>query len=102
MPARGWWHLPVSAYCGSTVSGAKSQALEVIDAVFYQSTRAYLVGRIIGRGFTAPLAIALRSTEAGIVVDATMLTEDELSILFGFARSYFHVDLERSPTRLRS
>ena len=24
-----------------------------------------------------------------------MLSEDELSILFGFARSYFHVDLER-------
>jgi isocitrate dehydrogenase kinase/phosphatase len=50
------------------------ESLEVIDAVFYQSTRAYLVGRL--------------------VVDATMLSEDELSILFGFARSYFHVDLE--------
>jgi isocitrate dehydrogenase kinase/phosphatase len=70
------------------------EALEVLDAVFYQSSRAYIVGRVVGRGFTAPLAIALRSTEAGIVVDTTMLTEDELSILFGFARSYFHVDLE--------
>ncbi len=70
-------------------------AIEVIDAVFYQSTRAYLVGRILGRGFAVPLAVALRSTEAGAVVDTTMLAEDELSILFGFARSYFHVDLER-------
>jgi len=69
-------------------------ALEIIDAVFYQSTRAYLVGRVVGRGLTAPLAIALRSTESGVVVDTIMLTEDELSILFGFARSYFHVDLE--------
>jgi isocitrate dehydrogenase kinase/phosphatase len=71
------------------------ESLEVIDAVFYQSTRAYLVGRMVGRRITTPIAIALRSTEMGVVVDATMLAEDELSILFGFARSYFHVDLER-------
>jgi isocitrate dehydrogenase kinase/phosphatase len=70
------------------------EALEIIDAVFYQSTRAYVVGRVVGRGFSSPLAIALRSTDAGIVVDTTMLVEDELSILFGFARSYFQVDLE--------
>jgi len=70
------------------------EAIELIDAIFYQSTRAYLIGRVVGRGFTTPLAIALRSTENGIVVDTTMLAEDELSILFGFARSYFHVDLE--------
>jgi isocitrate dehydrogenase kinase/phosphatase len=71
------------------------ESLEVIDAVFYQSTRAYLVGRMVGRRVTTPIAIALRSTDTGVVVDATMLAEDELSILFGFARSYFHVDLER-------
>jgi isocitrate dehydrogenase kinase/phosphatase len=70
------------------------ESLEVIDAVFYQSTRAYLVGRMVGRRMTTPVAIALRSTDTGVVVDATMLSEDELSILFGFARSYFHVDLE--------
>jgi isocitrate dehydrogenase kinase/phosphatase len=71
------------------------ESLEVIDAVFYQSTRAYLVGRMVGRRITTPIAIALRSTDTGVVVDTTMLAEDELSILFGFARSYFHVDLER-------
>jgi isocitrate dehydrogenase kinase/phosphatase len=70
------------------------EALEIIDAVFYQSTRAYIVGRVLGRGFSTPMAIALRSTEAGVVVDTIMLAEDELSILFGIARSYFHVDLE--------
>jgi len=70
-------------------------SLEVIDAVFYQSTRAYLVGRIVGGRMSMPVAIALRNTEIGVVVDATMLSEDEISILFGFARSYFHVDLEQ-------
>ena len=71
------------------------ESLEVIDAIFYQSTRAYLVGRMVARKTTTPIAIALRSTEMGVVVDATMMAENELSILFGFARSYFHVDLER-------
>jgi isocitrate dehydrogenase kinase/phosphatase len=69
-------------------------SLEMVDAVFYQSTRAYLVGRMVGGRGTTPIAIALRNTDAGVVVDATMLSEDEISILFGFARSYFHVDLE--------
>ncbi len=69
--------------------------IELIDAVFYQATRAYLVGRIAaGNGFI-PVALALRNSELGVVVDATILGEDELSILFGIARSYFHVDLER-------
>jgi len=71
------------------------ESIEIIDAVFYQATRAYLVGRVVCRGTHLPLALALRSTAAGVLVDATMLDEDQLSILFGFARSYFHVDLER-------
>jgi isocitrate dehydrogenase kinase/phosphatase len=70
-------------------------SLEFVDAVFYQSTRAYLIGRMVGRKSTTPVAIALRNTESGVVVDTTMLTEDEISILFGFARSYFHADLEQ-------
>ncbi|HEX4376534.1 MAG TPA: bifunctional isocitrate dehydrogenase kinase/phosphatase, partial [Steroidobacteraceae bacterium] len=70
------------------------RSLEIIDAVFYQSTRAYVIGRVVADGFTAPLAIALRNSDLGVVIDSTMLTQDELSILFGFARSYFHVDLE--------
>ncbi len=70
------------------------ESLEMVHAVFYQSTRAYLVGRMVGRRVTTPIAIALRNTDAGVVVDTVMLSEEELSILFGFARSYFHVDLE--------
>jgi isocitrate dehydrogenase kinase/phosphatase len=69
--------------------------VEVIQPVFYQSTRAYVVGRITGRNFVRPLVIALKNTERGILVDAVMLTEDDVSVVFGFARSYFHVDLER-------
>lgn len=69
--------------------------IEMIRPVFYQFTRAYLVGRMTGRGFTVPLVIALKNTESGVHVDAVMLSEADVSIVFGFTRSYFHVDLDR-------
>jgi isocitrate dehydrogenase kinase/phosphatase len=69
------------------------EKLEVIKEVFYQMTRAYLVGRIFGRGWTLPFVVALRNQDSGVVVDAIMLEEGTVSVLFSFTRSYFHVDL---------
>jgi isocitrate dehydrogenase kinase/phosphatase len=69
------------------------EKLEVIQEVFYQMTRAYLVGRISGHGWTLPFVVALRNHETGVVVDAIMLEEGTVSVLFSFTRSYFHVDL---------
>ncbi len=69
--------------------------VEVIRPVFYQMSRAYVVGRILGEGWMLPLAIAFRNTPRGVLVDAVMLRVSDISILFSFTRSYFHVDLER-------
>ena len=69
--------------------------VEVIRAVFYQISRAFVVGRILGRGYLVPLVIALKNTDGGVLVDAVMLAEADVSIVFSFTRSYFHVDLER-------
>jgi isocitrate dehydrogenase kinase/phosphatase len=69
--------------------------VEMIRPVFYQVSRAYIVGRVVGRGFLIPLVIALKNTDGGILVDAVMLSEGDVSIVFSFTRSYFHVDLER-------
>jgi isocitrate dehydrogenase kinase/phosphatase len=69
------------------------ESVEVIKEVFYQMTRAYLVGRINGRGWSAPFVVALRNIDSGVVVDAIMLEQGPVSILFSFTRSYFHVDL---------
>jgi isocitrate dehydrogenase kinase/phosphatase len=71
------------------------EKIEVIRPVFYQVARAYIAGRIIGRGFMLPLVIALRNTGSGVLVDAVMFDESDVSIVFSFSRSYFHVDLER-------
>ena len=80
----------------SLESGAERRTvekLEVIKEVFYQMTRAYLVGRLVGRGWTLPFVVALRNHDSGVVVDAIMLDESTVSVLFSFTRSYFHVDL---------
>lgn len=68
--------------------------VEFLKPVFFQSSRAYLVGQIFWRSSSAPLIIALKHAEEGISVDAVLMTENEASMLFGFTRSYFFVDVE--------
>jgi isocitrate dehydrogenase kinase/phosphatase len=70
------------------------QRVEVIRPVFYQISRAYIVGRMVGRSFLVPLVIALKNSDGGMLVDAVMLAESDVSIVFSFSRSYFHADLE--------
>ncbi len=69
--------------------------VEVIRPIFHQLSRAYVVGCLRGDGWTLPLAIAFRNSPLGVLVDAVMLSVPDVSILFSFTRSYFHVDLER-------
>jgi isocitrate dehydrogenase kinase/phosphatase len=89
----------VAAEVGATLASQgerrEVEKVEVIKPVFYQISRAYIVGRVVGRRFTLPLVIALKNTDGGVLVDAVMLSEDDISIVFSFTRSYFHVDLER-------
>ncbi len=42
-----------------------------------------------------PLTLALQHTAGGIDVDAVLLSADEVSIIFSFTRSYFHVEVHR-------
>jgi isocitrate dehydrogenase kinase/phosphatase len=67
---------------------------EMITSVFYRGKGAYLVGRFFSDAEQFPLVLALLNTPGGIVVDAALLHVDEVSILFSFTRSYFHVDVE--------
>jgi isocitrate dehydrogenase kinase/phosphatase len=79
-------------------AGARRQpvALETIESVFYHGKGAYLVGRLVlPAGVVAPLVYALRNGPEGIFVDAVLLEEDDVSILFSFTRSYFHVEAPR-------
>ena len=85
----------VTAHLHSLGERRAVERVEVIRPVFYQVARAYVVGRIVGRELLVPLVIALKNTDGGILVDAVMLSEGDVSIVFSFTRSYFHVDLDR-------
>lgn len=67
--------------------------IEFIAPIFYRGQRAYLVGRLRGVGWQIPLVIPFKHSDEGIVCDAVLLSERDVSILFGFTRSYFHADL---------
>ena len=68
--------------------------VEFIPSLFYRGRRAYLVGRMLGNRWHVPLVIPFANPHEGVVTDAVILSESEVSMLFGFTRSYFHVDLE--------
>ncbi|MCP4426229.1 MAG: bifunctional isocitrate dehydrogenase kinase/phosphatase, partial [Chloroflexi bacterium] len=69
--------------------------VEMVSSVFYRGKGAYLIGRLFSGAHMVPLALALERRADGIAVDAVLLNEDTVSILFSFAWSYFHVDVER-------
>ena len=85
----------VTAFLQANHERRKVLRVEMIRPVFYQVARAYLVGRVFGRDYLLPLVIALKNTDHGMLVDAVMLSEGDVSIVFSFTKSYFHVDLER-------
>ena len=81
------------------VSQTDIERLEVLRPVFYRDNYAFLIGRIILHPGPwkqpVPLAISLVSSSSGVRVDAVLLVEDVVSIVFSFAHSYFHVEVER-------
>ncbi len=70
-------------------------AAEVVPAPFFRGKGAYLVGALEAGGEVLPFVLALRNPGDGLVVDAVLLDERDVSILFSFTRSYFHVDTDR-------
>jgi isocitrate dehydrogenase kinase/phosphatase len=77
------------------------QRAEIITSVFYRGSAAYLIGRLFCGARVLPLALALRHPPGGIILDAVLLHENDVSILFSFAHSYFHVEVDRPYEMVR-
>jgi isocitrate dehydrogenase kinase/phosphatase len=69
--------------------------IEVIRSPFYRNKVAYLVARIVVGDRIIPLVLPLYHGDAGVFVDTVLLAEAEVSKIFSFAFSYFHVLVER-------
>jgi isocitrate dehydrogenase kinase/phosphatase len=74
------------------------EALDVLRPVFFRNKGAYVIGRARrGEDVLLPLLLPILNNEggeAGLEVDAVLPTEEEASVVFSFARWYFHADVE--------
>jgi len=68
-------------------------SIDMLGPVFYRAARAFCVGRLQGERWIAPLVLAFKNGNDGIVVDAVLTDDSDVRSLFGFSRSYFHADL---------
>ncbi len=91
----------VDAYQGEQHLRDPPEAVEIVPALFYRGQRAYAVGRLLGAGWQVPLVIPFAHPDEGVVSDVVILSENDVSMLFGFTRSYFHVDLESVGSAVR-
>jgi len=69
--------------------------IEVVRSAFYRNKAAYLIGRIVAGGPPIPLVLPLYNAPSGVFVDTVLLSEPEVSKVFSFAFSSFHVLTDR-------
>ncbi len=68
--------------------------IQVLSGLFFRNKGAYVVGKIINGFNEVPVALPLLHNKTGkLVIDAALFGEDDLLILFSFARAYFMVDM---------
>lgn len=76
--------------------------LKVIREPFFRNKAAYLVGRAINGRDDIPFAIPILNNEhGGLFVDALLLGERQLSVVFSYSQAYFMIT-HRSPARIVS
>ncbi len=91
---------------GVVVTDVKLRAnfqIQVLTSLFFRNKGAYIVGKLINgfSEFAFALPILHRKSLPGasdsqpkLVIDAALIGEDDLLMLFSFARAYFMVDME--------
>ena len=69
--------------------------VQVLRSLFFRNKGAYVLGRIINGHQEVPFAVPILQSERGeLYADTLLMGEDQLLVLFSFARAYFLVDME--------
>ena len=69
--------------------------IQVLSSLFFRNKGAYVVGKVVNGFQELPFALPILHNDAGaLVIDAALFGEDDLLLLFSFARAYFLVDME--------
>ncbi len=88
----------VAAAMAQRLGDAKLRAnfqIQVLSGLFFRNKGCYVVGKLINGfneyGFALPM---LHVKSDNLAIDAALFGEDDLLMLFSFARAYFMVDME--------
>jgi len=69
--------------------------IQVLTSLFFRNKGAYVVGKIINGFHEVPFALPILHDDSGkLTIDAALFGEDDMQMLFSFARAYFMVDME--------
>ncbi len=69
--------------------------IQVLSSLFFRNKGAYVVGKIINGFVETPFALPIvHGDEEKLLIDAALFGEDDLLLVFSFARAYFMVDME--------
>ncbi len=69
--------------------------IQVLTGLFFRNKGCYIVGKLINGFNEFPFALPVLHDPAGkLMIDALLFGEDDLLMLFSFARAYFMVDME--------
>ena len=82
------------AYTGEVRLRANYQ-IQVLSSLFLRNKGAYIVGKIINGFVETPFALPILHVGRGrLAIDTALFGEDDLQLLFSFARAYFMVEME--------
>ena len=69
--------------------------IQALTSLFYRNKGAYAVGKLINGFREVPFALPILHNEQGqLYIDAALMGEEDMLMLFSFARAYFMVDME--------
>jgi len=69
--------------------------IQVLSSLFFRNKGAYAVGKVINGFRETPFALPILHNSRGqLVIDTVLFGEDDLLMLFSFARAYFMVEME--------
>ncbi len=69
--------------------------VQVLGSPFYRNKAAYVLGKIVNGHEELPFGVpVLHDGEDGLILDAVLFDEEQLSVLFSLSRAYFMVDMD--------
>ena len=68
--------------------------VQVLSSLFFRNKGAYVVGKVINGFHETPFALPILHGAEGLIIDTVLFSEEDLLLLFSFARAYFMVDME--------